>query len=102
MEVYDTSPELYPEDTPDLTYLNAYDSNEYVDDMMQPTDFDLEAYIYAIEAYKDNQRYGLPYPGGSKAQGWVWKLAVDCVTDAMASANAQARSDARKRREENT
>ncbi len=67
---------------------------------MEPTSFELEAYVYAIESYRDHERYGLSYPGGSKDQPYVWKLTVDCVTDAVNTARAEAHAKARQEREE--
>ncbi len=66
---------------------------------MDPTDFDLEAYVYAVESYQDHERYGLPYEWGSMDQPWVWLLATGVVIDAIAAAQAQARSEARHDRE---
>jgi len=57
---------------------------------MKPTAFQVEVYEYTIESYRDHERYGLPYPRGSKDQLYVWKLAVDCVTDAVNQAKAHA------------
>ncbi len=56
------------------------------------------AYVYALESYQDHERYGLPYEGGSMAQPWVWKLAVDAVSSAIASATNQARVEARMKK----
>lgn len=67
---------------------------------MEPTSFELEAYVYAIESYRDHERYGLPYLGGSKDQPYVWKLAVDCVTDAVNVVRSEAHAKARQDREE--
>ncbi|CAN5197778.1 hypothetical protein BH24ACT19_BH24ACT19_11030 [soil metagenome] len=99
-EIYDTSPELSPEDFSHHTYLYAWGANEEVDEEMEPTIFELEAYVYAIESYPDHERYGLPYPGSSKDQPYVWKLALDCVTDAINAARTQAHAEARQNREE--
>ena len=71
---------------------------------MNPTLFELEAYIYAVEAHNDHERYGLPYEGGVRDQPWIWKLAVDCVisaqTAAIAAAHAQARENQAQELEE--
>ncbi len=63
---------------------------------MNPTLFDLQAYIYALEAFRDHGRYGLPYEGGSRDQPYMWKLALDCVEDAIGAARSQARAEARQ------
>lgn len=65
---------------------------------MDPTFFELEAYVYAVESYRDHERYGLPCEGGSKDQPHVWKLATMCVYEAIAAAHAQARAEAREGR----
>lgn len=62
---------------------------------MEPDAFEIRSLIYAIEAYNDFERYGFPREGGLKGQVWVWKLAVDCVKDALAIGTAQARAEAR-------
>ena len=65
---------------------------------MEPTDFDIEAYIYALESYRDYEPYGhLPYEGALRDQPWVWKLAVDVVKSAIDAARAQARAEARQK-----
>lgn len=33
---------------------------------MEPTLFELEAYVYTIEFFRDHERYGLPYPGARR------------------------------------
>lgn len=33
---------------------------------MEPTSFELEAYVYAIESFRDHERYGKPYEGARK------------------------------------
>ncbi len=60
-EIYDTEPALYHEDFPHHTYLNASDSNEAVDEKMEPTVFEIYAYEYAVESFRDHERYGKPY-----------------------------------------
>ncbi len=65
---------------------------------MEPTAFEVHALVYALESYRDHQRYEkLPYEGGLMEQPWVWKLAVDVVHDAIAAASAQARAESRQK-----
>lgn len=99
-ESYDTSPELFPEDQPWHTHVNALNSNETVDGVTEPTHFDAQAYVYAVRSYLDFERYGFPYEGGYMVQPWVWKLALDTVKDALNAAEAEARAEKRERERE--
>lgn len=71
------------------------DSNRVVDEIMEPEDFELMAYLYALESYNDFERYGFPYEGASMDQPYIWKLAVSTVKDALDAARAEARAAAR-------
>lgn len=62
---------------------------------MDPTPFEMMAYVYAVKSYNDHERYGLPYEGGLMDQPFEWKIANDCVHDALNAARAQARIDAK-------
>lgn len=62
---------------------------------MDPTVYEMLALEYAIESHNDFERYGLPHEGGLKDQPAVWKMATDCVKDALAAGTAQARVEAR-------
>jgi hypothetical protein len=99
METYNTSPERFPDDPPHETYLYALGAQEEVDEKMDPTDFELWAYIYAIESYRDHERHGAPYEGGYLEWPWVYKMALDCVEDALAAGRAEARAKARADRD---
>lgn len=66
---------------------------------MEPENFEIMAYVYALESYNDFERYGFPYEGASMDQPYAWKLAVSCVKDALAAAHAEARAAARAEKE---
>ncbi len=81
---------------PERSYVFTLEANDFVDRMMEPTDLEMWAYVYAIESYRDHERYGAPYEGGYMLWPWVYKLSIDCVKDAIATATNQARAEARK------
>jgi hypothetical protein len=66
---------------------------------MEPDDFEIMAYVYAIESYNDFERYGnrFPYSGGLMDQPWAWKCALDCVMDALNAARSQAHAEAKNK-----
>lgn len=69
---------------------------------MQPTPLDAWAYVYALRSYRDHEHYGFPYPGTIRDQPYLWKLAVDCVRDAINEARAQAAAEAAEKARQDT
>lgn len=96
--MYRTSHELYPEDYPHHTWIAARDSNEAVDEVMEPSEFDYWAFIFAVDSYRRFLRYGLPYEGHERDMPVLWRLAVDCMFEAVEAARAQASAEARDER----
>lgn len=77
---------------------------EDADAAFDPDEFELLAYVYAVESARDHERYGRPYEGTVRDQPALWKHAVDCYEDATGQGRARAEHDAeadRRARERN-
>ncbi len=62
------------------------------DEEYDPSLYELECYLYAVTSYRDFRRYGLPRSGGNMDQPYMWKLALDCIHDAMSHAESEAQA----------
>ena len=97
MQAYESSPELYPGSHPDEVVERCAAAERAITKKMEPTAFEVYAYIDAAEAFRDFNAYEgkLPYGGGLMDQPYLWKLALDCMISAHREGRARAAWDAR-------
>lgn len=70
----------------------ARQHEEMFDEAYGPSIEELEAYEFAARAFRDHARYGLPRRGGSWDQPVIWRLALDCVHDALRHAELETQA----------
>ena len=68
-----------------------------VNEVTEPTEFEVLAYVDAVDAFNDwaGFEHKFPYEGALLDQPHLWKLAIDCITGAQREAHARASWDAK-------